>query len=65
MAAAVVVDPQSEVTEEGLRTELKAVLSSFKVPRVLKLLHPADIPMLPTDKVDRRAILRMLEQQAS
>lgn len=65
VAAAVVVDPQSEVTEEGLRTELKAVLSSFKVPRVLKLLHPAEIPMLPTDKVDRRAILRMLEQQAS
>ena len=65
VAAAVVVHPQSEVTEEGLRTELKAVLSSFKVPRVLKLLHPAEIPMLPTDKVDRRAILRMLEQQAS
>ena len=65
VAAAVVVDPQSEVTEEGLRTELKAVLSSFKVPRVMKLLHPAEIPMLPTDKVDRRAILRLLEQQAS
>ena len=65
VAAAVVVNPETEVTEEGLRAELKSMLSSFKVPRVLKLLHPAEIPMLPTDKVDRRAILRMLEQQAS
>ena len=65
VAAAVIVDPEAEVTEEGLRSELKSVLSSFKVPRVFKLLHPADIPMLPTDKVDRRAIIRLLEQQAA
>ena len=64
VAAAVVVSLDAEVTEEGLRSQLKSVLSSFKVPRVFKLLHPADIPMLPTDKVDRRAILQMLEQQA-
>ena len=65
VAAAVVVDPAAELTEEGLRSELKSVLSSFKVPRVFKLLHPADIPMLPTDKVDRRAIIHLLEQQAA
>lgn len=65
VAAAVVVDPEAEVTEEGLRSELKSVLSSFKVPRVFKLLHPADIPMLPTDKVDRRTIIHMLEQKAA
>ena len=64
VAAAVVVSLDAEVTEEGLRSQLKSVLSSFKGPRVFKLLHPADIPMLPTDKVDRRAILQMLEQQA-
>lgn len=65
VAAAVVVNPQAGVTEAGLRTELKSMLSSFKVPRVMKLLQPTEIPMLPTDKVDRRALLRMLEQQAS
>ena len=63
VAAAVVVNPEARVTEEGLLSGLKSVLSSFKVPRVLKLLHPADVPMLPTDKVDRRAIICMLEQR--
>ena len=61
VAAAVVVQPHIEITEEQLRAQLGSMLSSFKVPRVMKLLHPADIPMLPTDKVDRRAILDMLE----
>ena len=62
VAAAVVVNSEAKVTEEGLRSDLREVLSSFKVPRVLKLLQAADVPMLPTDKVDRRAIVRMLRQ---
>jgi len=64
VAAAVVVHPQADLTAETVRSELKAVLSSFKVPQVLKLMHPSDIPMLPTDKVDRRAIIGLLQQQA-
>ena len=64
VAAAVVVYPQADLTAETVRSELKAVLSSFKVPRVLKLMYPSDIPMLPTDKVDRRAIIGLLQQQA-
>ena len=64
VAAAVVVHPQADLTAETVRSELKAVLSSFKVPRVLKLMYPSDIPMLPTDKVDRRAIIGLLQQQA-
>ncbi|MYF50698.1 MAG: acyl--CoA ligase [Gammaproteobacteria bacterium] len=64
VAAAVVVHPQADLTAETVRSELKAVLSSFKVPQVLKLMRPSDIPMLPTDKVDRRAIIGLLQQQA-
>ena len=65
VAAAVVVSPDAKVTEEGVRAELKSKLSSFKVPRVLMLMRPEEIPMLATQKVDRRAILNTLEQRAS
>ena len=64
VAAAVVVHPQADLTAETVRSELKAVLSGFKLPQVLKLMYPSDIPMLPTDKVDRRAIIGLLQQQA-
>lgn len=62
VAAAVVVQPDIDITEDQVRTQLKSMLSSFKVPRVIRLMRPAEIPMLPTDKVDRRAILNMLEK---
>jgi acyl-CoA synthetase (AMP-forming)/AMP-acid ligase II len=35
-------------------------LSTFKVPTVIRLIAEDDLPMLPTGKVDRQALVRVL-----
>jgi acyl-CoA synthetase (AMP-forming)/AMP-acid ligase II len=51
--AAVVVPLQSDTTElPDLRAQLRVHLSSYKVPRHIKVMAEADLPKLPTGKVD-------------
>jgi hypothetical protein len=35
-------------------------LSGFKVPTVIELVAETELPMLPTDKVDRQALVELL-----
>jgi non-ribosomal peptide synthetase component E (peptide arylation enzyme) len=35
-------------------------LSSFKVPTVIRLVAENDLPMLPTGKINRKGLVRVL-----
>jgi acyl-CoA synthetase (AMP-forming)/AMP-acid ligase II len=62
--AAVVVPQSPQGVEAGaLRTTLRQVLSSYKVPRHLRIVMEKDLPKLPTGKVDL-ASLRDLFKEA-
>jgi acyl-CoA synthetase (AMP-forming)/AMP-acid ligase II len=55
------------VAAHGARLSVEAIvaharrnLSTFKVPTVIRLLAENDLPMLPTGKVDRQGLVRVL-----
>jgi acyl-CoA synthetase (AMP-forming)/AMP-acid ligase II len=55
------------VPSHGVRLSLEAIvaharrnLSTFKVPTVIRLVAENDLPMLPTGKVDRQALVGLL-----
>jgi acyl-CoA synthetase (AMP-forming)/AMP-acid ligase II len=48
---------------EALRSHARKHLSSFKVPTVMRLFRENDLPMLPTGKVDRQELVRMLSAE--
>jgi acyl-CoA synthetase (AMP-forming)/AMP-acid ligase II len=62
VVALVVPTGDGAVDADSLVTALKRDLSSYKVPRRLFLLSDPDVPWLVSQKVDRRALLRMAQQ---
>jgi acyl-CoA synthetase (AMP-forming)/AMP-acid ligase II len=61
----VVIEPGHELTSDAIRAECARVLASYKVPRVIVTCSAADLPVLPSSKVDRRGLVRMLEAHAA
>ena len=45
---------------EAIVAHARRNLSTFKVPKVIRLLAENDLPMLPTGKVDRHGLVRVL-----
>ena len=60
VAAAVVPSHGAQLSAEALVAYARRNLSSFKVPTVLSIVAEGDLPMLPTGKVDRQALVRLL-----
>ncbi|GAB2851219.1 class I adenylate-forming enzyme family protein [Actinocorallia aurea] len=61
LAAAVIPTASATLTEPALREHTRALLSPYKVPRVLHLLAPGtDIPRTPTGKPDLPALRELL-----
>jgi acyl-CoA synthetase (AMP-forming)/AMP-acid ligase II len=60
VAAAVVPSHGVEVSTEAVIAHARANLSGFKVPTVIAVLAENDLPMLPTGKVDRQGLVRVL-----
>jgi len=56
VAAVVAVAPGASIAPEDLVTHARASLSSYKVPRYLRIVEEPDVPMLPTGKVDPAAL---------
>lgn len=53
VVAAVIVTPDGEAFDgDGLRQQLRTVLSAYKIPRRIIGVHAADIPVLSSGKVD-------------
>ncbi|WP_432246496.1 class I adenylate-forming enzyme family protein [Mycolicibacterium sp. ELW1] len=60
VAAAVVPSQGTKLSPEVVIAHARSNLSSFKVPTVLSVLAESEVPMLPTGKVDRQALVRLL-----
>ena len=65
VAAAVVPAHGAELTAAALMAHARQNLSSFKVPTVVLVLSEDQLPMLPTGKIDRTALVAMLAESTS
>jgi acyl-CoA synthetase (AMP-forming)/AMP-acid ligase II len=60
VAAAVVGSHGAQLSVEAIAAHARRNLSTFKVPTVIRLVAENDLPMLPTGKVDRQALVGLL-----
>jgi acyl-CoA synthetase (AMP-forming)/AMP-acid ligase II len=60
VGAAVVPSNGAQLSVESVVAHARRNLSTFKVPTVIRLLAENDLPMLPTGKVDRQGLVRLL-----
>jgi acyl-CoA synthetase (AMP-forming)/AMP-acid ligase II len=60
VGAAIVLEEGATLTESAIRTHAKQALSAFKVPRVIWICRPADLPLTGTNKIDRRRLTELL-----
>jgi acyl-CoA synthetase (AMP-forming)/AMP-acid ligase II len=66
VVAAVAPGPGESVTEDELRAFVKEELASYKVPKkILVLGSQAELPMLDSGKIDRRALTATLVERFS
>jgi acyl-CoA synthetase (AMP-forming)/AMP-acid ligase II len=63
VVAAVVARPGMVLDFADLQAQLKARLSGFKVPRQFVEIALDDIPMLPSNKVARRALQALVAER--
>jgi acyl-CoA synthetase (AMP-forming)/AMP-acid ligase II len=49
-----------DLSSEAVMAHAKRNLSSFKVPTVVAVIAESELPMLPTGKVDRQGLVRLL-----
>jgi acyl-CoA synthetase (AMP-forming)/AMP-acid ligase II len=60
VGAAVVPAHGAQLLVDAVVAHARRSLSGFKVPTVIRLIAEDDLPMLPTGKVDRQALVRVL-----
>jgi acyl-CoA synthetase (AMP-forming)/AMP-acid ligase II len=60
VGAAVVPSHGAQLAVEAIVAHARRNLSTFKVPTVIRLVAEAELPMLPTGKVDRQALVGLL-----
>jgi len=61
VAAVILAEPATAPDLDALRTDLRARLSAYKVPRRFLVLAPADLPMLSSGKPDLSAIAELFD----
>ena len=54
-----------EIDTDALAAKVKQQLSSFKVPRQFFVLPDAEVPWLPSQKVDKRTLNALAEKLAA
>jgi acyl-CoA synthetase (AMP-forming)/AMP-acid ligase II len=60
VGAAIVPAHAAHVSVDAITVHARRNLSGFKVPTVIRLITENDLPMLPTGKVDRQGLVRVL-----
>lgn len=60
--AAVVLNRGEQVTSDGIRAELRTSLAPYELPR--EVVAVAEIPRLPTGKVDRAGVSGLFQEQS-
>ena len=61
VAAVVVIPDGASLDVATLRDELKAELSSFKIPRRIVGIRAVDIPLMSSGKVDMRRLAELFD----
>ncbi len=64
VGAVVVARGGATLYAEEIRRSLRSTLSEYKIPRVIKIIQPADLPILSSTKIDRRLLVSMLSDVA-
>lgn len=62
VAAVILAEPDTAPDLDVVRTDLRARLSAYKVPRRLLVLAPGDLPMLSSGKPDLGAIAELFDE---
>lgn len=62
VGAAVVAEPGAAVDPDAITTRLKADLSSYKVPKNIRLMRADEIPFMPNGKLDFRALVARIAE---
>jgi acyl-CoA synthetase (AMP-forming)/AMP-acid ligase II len=62
VGAVVVPQPGVSLDAEAIRAAAAASLASYKVPRAILIRSAAELPVLPSSKVDRRRLMAMLAE---
>jgi len=65
VAAAIAIRPGAITDEGALREALRAKLSSFKIPRLIRFVPLEDMPRTASNKIDHRRIARQLAESFS
>jgi acyl-CoA synthetase (AMP-forming)/AMP-acid ligase II len=60
VGAAVVPSHGTQLSSDAVAVHARRNLSGFKVPTVIAVLAETELPMLPTGKVDRQGLVRLL-----
>jgi acyl-CoA synthetase (AMP-forming)/AMP-acid ligase II len=50
----------AQLSTDAVVAHARANLSGFKVPTVIAVLAESELPMLPTGKLDRQGLVRLL-----
>jgi len=62
VGAVVMPEAGASLSAEDVKAETARLLSSYKRPRAVLIMDAGEIPMLPSRKVDRLALVRMLKE---
>jgi acyl-CoA synthetase (AMP-forming)/AMP-acid ligase II len=60
VGAAVVAAHGAQLPTDAIAAHARANLSGFKVPTIIAVLAESELPMLPTGKLDRQGLVRLL-----
>jgi acyl-CoA synthetase (AMP-forming)/AMP-acid ligase II len=63
VAAVILAEPDTAPDLDALRTDLRARLSAYKVPRRFLVLPPDELPMLSSGKPDLAAIVELFDAE--
>ena len=62
VGAVVVPEPGCNLDPEAIQAAAAKALASYKVPRIVLICAASELPVLPSSKVDRRALVKLLAE---
>jgi acyl-CoA synthetase (AMP-forming)/AMP-acid ligase II len=65
VVALVILEPGAVMTPDQLIAHARAELASYKVPRHVRFVDESQVPLLPTGKVDRAALVKLFDESST
>jgi acyl-CoA synthetase (AMP-forming)/AMP-acid ligase II len=65
VGAAIVAAEGASIDTAALVVMLRERLSSYKVPRIIELVQPGDVPVLPSGKIAKRELAALLRERST